>query len=210
MLEKAFAHELGHLRRRDTLWNLIQRVSLAFIFFQPLLWRLLYRLETTAEEVCDDYVVRHCQDRAGYAQQLVELAESNLLAPNMAGLGMFKTNRSMLGQRVVRILDSTRTLTTQISGPIVGTIIALAFVCATLGGFIGNGNSPFAVLTSTAENEGGDSPADETPNESVTLTGTVVDSNGKPVAGAKFIGIRLKRLPVPMVLSNSRLQNQKC
>ncbi len=195
-LEKAFAHELAHLRRHDTLWNLIQRIALSLFFYQPLLWRLVYRLETTAEEVCDDYVVRHCKDRAGYAQQLVDLAESNLLAPNMAGLGMFNS-KSILGHRIVRILDSTRTLTTQISFPMVACIASLAIVCATLGGFLGNGRTADSIFAATDEAVGELPEAVPDPNSdgvhSVLIRGQLTDENGAPIVDGDVAVIAHKK-----------------
>lgn len=196
-LEKAFVHELAHLRRHDTFWNLVQRIALALFFFQPLMWRLVYRLETTAEEVCDDYVVRHCTDRAGYAQQLVQLAESNLIMPNMAGLGMF-SSKSTLGHRVKRILDTTRQISTQISMPTIIGIVALTMVCATLGGFLGNGTSSLTDLepdnnVSASENVHDDDGATSDSNlktnaqSDVIISGVVIDSSGKPVAGAELL-----------------------
>ena len=211
-LEKAFTHELAHLRRRDNLWNLVQRLSLALFFFQPLLWWLIYRMETTAEEVCDDFVVRKSLDRAGYAQQLVELAESNLLAPNVAGLGMFSA-RSMLGHRVVRILDTTRKLTTQVSWPIVGTIVATALSATALCGLIGDRSSNESSLRSIGKinyvTNSGNPPQSNgsSVNKDAKLTasaeakvklesdsllrfsGKIVDETGKPISGAKVIAI---------------------
>ena len=180
-LEQAFAHELAHLRRNDTLWNLIQRIALALFFFQPLLWRLVYRLETTAEEVCDDFVVQHCLDRTGYAQQLVELAESNLVAHSVAGVGMFKS-KTMLGHRVVRILDTTRKLTTQVSGSVVGAIGLLTLSAAMLGGLIGNGS-----LESPAVDAGHEvTQQDSQEKNLVKVAGQILDPNGNPVAGAEI------------------------
>ena len=185
-LEKAFAHELAHLRRRDTLWNLIQRSALAIFFFQPLLWRLVYRLETTAEEVCDDFVVRHCLDRTGYAQQLVQLAESNFVAPHMAGLEMASlrmfSRKTMLSNRVVRILDTTRKLTTSVSAPIVAAISALTLSAAMLSGLIGNGTLNQSEIVSSTVSE---LPA-EADGKQVIVSGRVVGADGKPVAGAKL------------------------
>ncbi len=182
LLKKAFSHELAHLSRRDTVWNLVQRLVLAILFYQPLIWRLIYRLETTAEEVCDDFVVRHCSDRRGYAEQLVALAESTLAPPNMAGLGMFKSSSSLLNHRVVRILDSTRKLTTQISLPMIVSIVALTLLSTTLGGFLGNTSTPTASPSnpddSRIENE---ILLDE---ETLLLEGQVLDFAGNPVSDA--------------------------
>ncbi|MCH8326915.1 MAG: sigma-70 family RNA polymerase sigma factor [Candidatus Marinimicrobia bacterium] len=52
-IRDVLVHELAHLKRRDCHWNLLRQMATALLFFQPLLWRLSHRLETTAEEVCD-------------------------------------------------------------------------------------------------------------------------------------------------------------
>src|SRR5262249_27387988 len=82
------AHELAHVARHDGLWNLLRRVPTAFLFPQPLLWALSRRLEATAEEICDDFVVRHGADRVRYAEQLFELAVLRLPAPAATAVGM--------------------------------------------------------------------------------------------------------------------------
>jgi hypothetical protein len=46
------AHELAHLRRRDPLWRPLQRLALVPLFFHPLAWHALRRLETLAETLC--------------------------------------------------------------------------------------------------------------------------------------------------------------
>ena len=66
-LRETFIHELAHLVRRDGLWNLLRRSATAALWVQPLLWVLSRRLEATAEEVCDDYVVHWGAERAHYA-----------------------------------------------------------------------------------------------------------------------------------------------
>ena len=111
-LRETFVHELAHLGRRDGLWNLLRQVATAVFWVQPLLWLLSKRLEETAEEVCDDYVVAFGADRTRYAGHLLELAERQLppLAPS--GVGMISL-RSLLARRIARILDSTRTLSTR-------------------------------------------------------------------------------------------------
>ncbi len=185
-VKKALAHELAHLRRYDILWNLVQRVGLAFLFFQPLMWRLVYRLEATAEEVCDDVVVQHCVDRTGYARQLVDLAESNLLPPNFAALGMFRSN-SLLGHRVNRILDSTRMLTTSVNVRAILVIAVAAIVATTLGGFLGHNSSgslPLNDASDIQEHIRSDASNDPSSKLDEIVRGTVVDQNGDPVADA--------------------------
>jgi beta-lactamase regulating signal transducer with metallopeptidase domain len=80
-LRETLVHELAHLARRDRLWNLPRRLSNAAFWFQPLLWVLSRRLEVTAEELCDDYVVEYGAERARYAGHLLELAGRTLPPP---------------------------------------------------------------------------------------------------------------------------------
>lgn len=66
------AHELAHLRRRDPLWRPLQRLALVPLFFHPLAWHALRRLETLAETLCDAAAV----ERSGNGRHLAEcLAE---------------------------------------------------------------------------------------------------------------------------------------
>lgn len=66
------AHELAHLRRRDPLWRPLQRLALVPLFFHPLAWYALRRLETLAETLCDAAAV----ERSGNGRHLAEcLAE---------------------------------------------------------------------------------------------------------------------------------------
>ena len=131
-LRETFIHELAHLQRRDGLWNLLRHSATAVFWMQPLLWLLSKRLEATAEEVCDDYVVEFGADRHRYAGHLLELAERRLppLAPS--GVGMISL-RSLLARRITRILDSTRTLSTQ-AGRRAIAVTLLAGLAGTLSG----------------------------------------------------------------------------
>ena len=74
-LREVLIHELAHLRRHDCHWNLLRRAATALFWFQPLLWKLSSRLEATAEEVCDDFVVQYGANRQEYAHRLVDIAE---------------------------------------------------------------------------------------------------------------------------------------
>ena len=66
------AHELAHLRRRDPLWRPLQRLALVPLFFHPLAWHALRRLESLAETLCDAASV----ERSGSGRPLAEcLAE---------------------------------------------------------------------------------------------------------------------------------------
>lgn len=58
------AHELAHLDRRDPLWRPLQRLALVPLFFHPLAWHALRRLETLAETLCDRAAAERGDGRA--------------------------------------------------------------------------------------------------------------------------------------------------
>lgn len=58
------AHELAHLDRRDPLWRPLQRLALVPLFFHPLAWHALRRLETLAETLCDRVAAERGAGRA--------------------------------------------------------------------------------------------------------------------------------------------------
>ncbi len=137
-LRETFIHELAHLSRRDGLWNLLRRSATALLWVQPLVWLLSRRIEETAEEVCDDYVVEFGADRTRYAGHLLELAERTLppLAPS--GVGMISL-RSLLGRRITRILDSSRTLSTRAGRRAIAATLLAGLAGTLLAGLLGVG-----------------------------------------------------------------------
>jgi beta-lactamase regulating signal transducer with metallopeptidase domain len=189
-LEETFAHELAHLARRDGLWNLLRRSATALFWVQPLLWVLSRRLEATAEEVCDDYVVELGADRARYAGHLLELAGRTLPPAAPAGVGMIAL-RSMLAGRVVRILDSSRRLSTRLGARTLAAILAAGCAATLLAGMLGVGEGRREALASSVtagaldDAKGESSKAQTSEPAEVPITGRVIDLEGRPVAGVQ-------------------------
>lgn len=70
------AHEFAHVRRRDTVWRPLQRLALVPLFFHPLAWVAVRRLEALAETLCDRAAVVQGGGDAHSARALAEcLAE---------------------------------------------------------------------------------------------------------------------------------------
>jgi beta-lactamase regulating signal transducer with metallopeptidase domain len=209
-LRDTFVHELAHLGRRDGLWNLLRQLATAALWVQPLLWVLSRRIEETAEEVCDDFVVAFGADRGRYAGHLLDLAGRRLppLAP--AGVGMISL-RSLLARRIARILDSTRSLSTQ-AGRRTLTATLLAGLAGTiLAGLLGvgggsrnlradepnpaipaNNADPIPAPTSAATGQAIKTSQPPTsvkqeersvPAPDIPITGRIVDLEGRPVQG---------------------------
>ena len=98
-------HELAHLRRRDLWWMTLAHLAGALWWFHPLAWNAARRMERSAENVCDDLVVRWSGDAAGYAAQLLAFARGGPPARGLALAGVAVTGfRSGLGQRIARLL----------------------------------------------------------------------------------------------------------
>ena len=137
-LRETFVHELAHLIRRDGLWNLLRRWTAAGLWLQPLVWLLSRRLEATAEEVCDDYVVHFGGERAHYAGHLLELAGRALPPVAPASVGMISL-RSMLARRIVRLLDTSRSLSTRAGTRAVLAMLIVGLAGTLLAGLLGVG-----------------------------------------------------------------------
>jgi len=187
-LRETFVHELAHLARRDGLWNLLRKVSTAALWVQPLLWLLSRRLEVTAEEVCDDYVVQFGADRSRYAGHLLDLAERTLLPLAPAGVGMISL-RSLLARRVTRMLDTSRTLSTRAGARAIAVTLLAGLAGTLLAGLIGVevGNRPVLGDEPKVEKPAATlkpSPEATQPKNDVPITGRIVDLEGRPVAGA--------------------------
>ena len=142
-------HELAHLIRKDGLWNCLAGLATSFLCFQPLLWMLRRRIIRTAEEVCDDHVIAFGFDNREYARNLTRIAE-RYQPPVAAGAVAVASLKSWVGRRVVRILDSSRRLSTQ-TGSRAATVIGLsALVLTPFVGLVSVGGTP-AGLTAAAE-----------------------------------------------------------
>ncbi|APW63706.1 carboxypeptidase regulatory-like domain-containing protein [Paludisphaera borealis] len=192
-LHETFVHELAHLARRDGLWNLLRRLAAAVLWFQPLLWVLSRRLEATAEDVCDDYVVHFGADRARYAGLLLGFAGRALPPRSPSAVGMISL-RSMLARRVVRILDTSRALSTRAGKKAILATLILGLASTTFAGLLGVGGQP--PPPEAAE------PAEAAPLEEekslavdVPITGRIVDLEGRPVAGVvvKIGGVKIPK-----------------
>jgi len=196
-------HELAHLARRDCLWNLLGRLGLAILFFQPLLWALRRRIVRTAEEVCDDRVMDLGFDSRDYASCLADLA-GRFRAPSPAAAVAMASLRSWLARRVVRILDTSRPLSTRTRLRALVAIGLVGVVATTFVGMvdIGGTRAQGAPDASAVDADPPDEPAsaakkpdadksppaaEKPPDENavrLAALGKVVDAQGNPIAGA--------------------------
>ncbi len=181
-IQDVLIHELAHLRRHDCHWNLLRQIATSVFFFQPLLWILSRKLEIAAEEVCDDFVVQFGGDRTEYANRLVGIAELSTAPIAAAGVGVVSL-RSMLGQRVTRILDTSRTLSTQASKLLFVTVLGCGLAGTAMTGLLGLGNAPTLDATSSSDVTTVDGPFESAfkvePGESKDLGNVKLGDEGK-------------------------------
>jgi beta-lactamase regulating signal transducer with metallopeptidase domain/prenyltransferase beta subunit len=95
------AHELVHIRRRDSLVNALQAVVETVLFYHPAVWWISGRIRIERENCADDAVVATFGDRVAYAKALTAVAE---LCPRQA-TSMVAANGGDLKSRIVRILN---------------------------------------------------------------------------------------------------------
>lgn len=205
-------HELAHFGRRDCFWNLFRQCVTAAFWFQPLAWVLSQRCASSAEEICDDYVLHHGGDRRDYAERLVDIAELALPSPGAAVVGIVSL-RSLLSTRVIRILDSSRELSLR-AGARFATCVVLGGLMSTLiAGVVGlRGASPMSMVDAIVNAEEAAPPAvpvaasDPRADElkPVRVVGSVVDSNGNPVPNAGVAAWQHRTPNLPQVRVDSR------
>jgi beta-lactamase regulating signal transducer with metallopeptidase domain len=75
-LEMVLLHELAHLRRRDNLVNLLQRLVESALFFHPAVWWLSSWVRLERELCCDSLVVDRLGEPVAYAKMLVALSRA--------------------------------------------------------------------------------------------------------------------------------------
>jgi bla regulator protein blaR1 len=103
-LEAVMAHELGHVRRWDYIWNLLQTAVESVLFFHPAVWWLSRIVRERREVCCDEIAVRSCAGAAIYARALLRLEEHRTvqlrLAMALQGCGgsLLARVRNVLGE----------------------------------------------------------------------------------------------------------------
>jgi beta-lactamase regulating signal transducer with metallopeptidase domain len=104
----ALLHEIAHVARQDSLFQLIANLAVALYWFHPLAWIARRRLRRESEMATDDRVTLHGMAASDYARQLLDVAHTakahgftRLVAAGMAC-------PSHLERRLRALLDETR------------------------------------------------------------------------------------------------------
>jgi hypothetical protein len=96
------AHELAHVRRLDWIWNGLQCLAEAVLWFHPAVWWSSRRIRQDREHACDDLAVATCGDPIALAEALATLERERFGALVLAARGdgplLQRTRRLLVGE----------------------------------------------------------------------------------------------------------------
>ena len=101
-IEALLAHELAHIARLDWVWNGLQCLIEALLFFHPMVWWLSRRIRQEREHACDDLAVAVCGDPVVVAEALASVERLRRPLPRL----VLAANGGALVQRVRRLLGA--------------------------------------------------------------------------------------------------------
>ena len=104
-LDAVLAHERAHILRRDPVVQLFSAIHRALLWGSPLSWYLHRNIVQVAEEASDDAAVAATNDRASYAELLLEFMQRSAGGANWQGVAMAR--HASPEQRIHRILEGT-------------------------------------------------------------------------------------------------------
>lgn len=128
-LNAILIHELAHLKRRDDVTNLAQKVIRALLFFNPAVWWLENRLSLEREMACDDAVLAKTENPRAYAECLVAVAEKSFVRRGMALAQAAVSRMRQTSRRVAQILDGERRGSARVWRPALAMLTVFAAGC---------------------------------------------------------------------------------
>jgi beta-lactamase regulating signal transducer with metallopeptidase domain len=106
--DAVLCHELEHVRRRDSLSQLIAELGCALYWFNPLMWWAARRMCVEREHACDDAVLAAGSRASEYAADLVEIARTLKSQRRLEAAAIAMAGASHLRVRVSSLLDARR------------------------------------------------------------------------------------------------------
>ncbi|MGA2583857.1 MAG: carboxypeptidase regulatory-like domain-containing protein [Tepidisphaeraceae bacterium] len=172
-LRNVLLHEFGHIARWDCGTRGLGLMGCAVHWFNPLVWIAERRMRGEQELACDD-VVLHCgEEAAAYAQDLLSVARELRLGAlaHMAALSMARPSK--LRSRITAILDDSKNRQATTRWVVILAIALMALVLL-----------PLAAMRLGPRSVIADPTSAPTTQSAQTVTGQVLDADGKPAAGA--------------------------
>lgn len=107
-LRSVLLHELAHVKRRDTLAQLLTQIACALYWFHPLVWFAAWRLGVERERACDDLVLASGVRPSAYARHLLEVVTQLSSARLTPSCGLAMARQSSLEGRLAAVLSGGR------------------------------------------------------------------------------------------------------
>jgi hypothetical protein len=98
-------HELAHVKRRDSVTQMLAHLACATYWFNPLVWFAAQRLRAERERACDDLVLAAGTRGSDYADHLLDIARSLRSGAWPTWSAVTMAHRSQLEGRLMAILD---------------------------------------------------------------------------------------------------------
>jgi TonB family protein len=99
-LDALILHELAHIRRLDTVINILLAAVETILFYHPAVWWVSRQVRIERENCCDDHAVSACGDVGLYVEALTSLESRKAYGLALAA------NGGSLKHRVARLLDA--------------------------------------------------------------------------------------------------------
>lgn len=177
-------HELSHVKRRDTSWQLVSRIVCAIYWFHPFAWLVARQIRVEREHACDDMVLLHGSEPGAYARLLLEIATKIPAGNPRPALSVNMARKHQLEERIDAILDPEKKrspLSRRMSWATFIVLLAIVLICAMF--------SPFAPLRMTLVAETQETQTPETPAPEYRLNGMLVttrDVNGEALGDVEI------------------------
>jgi carboxyl-terminal processing protease len=108
-LTMALLHELAHVKRWDSLTQLVARAACAAYWFNPLAWLAMARIRREQEQAADDLALDSGLDRHAYAGHLLAIVAGRDVIGSRTLVATAMAASSKLERRLRDILDGRRT-----------------------------------------------------------------------------------------------------
>jgi beta-lactamase regulating signal transducer with metallopeptidase domain len=200
-LQAVLLHELAHIQRHDFLISLLQGLVEAVFFFNPAVWWINHQIRREREACCDQMAVECLGEAGSYARALMEWAERSHPLPLLQAVA--GESPGSIVERLKRILFPTSQLRTRlpwrsfVGGVLLCGIILTGICTGTHGVFVVAAEilSPAERVQKIQELSERYSPPrrDYGPEDAITVTGTLRNEDGSPVAAGVQLGAIVTR-----------------
>ncbi len=130
-VESILIHELAHIRRKDYVFNLLQRFIDILFFFNPTVLWISSLIRNERENCCDDVAITETKSKKQFVQALVSFYEYN--KPDSGYAMQFAGRKNRLVNRVKRIVNNNnQTLNSVEKIVLAASLFVFCTVCITI------------------------------------------------------------------------------